>query len=191
MRNRFLCLCVILAMLAPGITFAQKSKSWLKSGAVLTYQISTKGKQYDFIIRNLQLETNISFDWEMTEPNALIGSMVIGGHALDTATSQKNYFQDGENLLNDRTTVWVSKAVYNALKKKSAITINSGSGRSPLTYKGKEDFTFKLNGEDKTVKSLYAETNSAEKFWILDDKESPLILKMNLGWLVVLKSVSF
>jgi hypothetical protein len=191
MKNRYLILFLTMLLILPGSLYAQKkSKSWLKTGTTLTYQVTVRSKQYNFIIRDLILDSNYTFNWEMTEPNNMTGSVVMGRQALDTATTQQNTFQAGENMLTDRTTVWVSKKVYNAIKKKKPVRIDSGSGKTELIFKEKQDYTFTLNGSETSVKVLFAETNSANKFWILDDKENPLILKMNLGWTVILKEAS-
>jgi hypothetical protein len=191
MKNYLVCLLLFVVFVSSeSISAQKKSKNdWLKSGDTLVYDVINQKKQYNFIVRHLQIENNIAFDWNMTSPNEMAGSLVISRYALDTATMQKNYFQDGESVLTDKTCVWVSKKVYNAMKKKKPVTINSGNGMAVLEYKGKEDYTFKLNGVEHTVKVIYGVTKKAEKYWILDDPKNPIILKMDLGWTVKLMDV--
>lgn len=189
MRKIVLLFLMLLFVIGLG-AFAQKnSNTWLMSGDTLVYNINNYGNQYDFIITNLQIENNIAFDWLMTNQDQLKGSIVMSRYALDTATFLKNYFNDGESVLTDKTTVWASTKVYNAIKKKKPVSVNAGNGNAILEFKEKKEFTFSLNDQPKTVKVLYAETKSAEKFWILDDPKNPLILKMDLGWTVTLTKV--
>jgi hypothetical protein len=191
MKNYLACLLLFIVFISSeSISAQKKSKNdWLKSGDTLIYDLLNQSKQHNFIVTHLQIENNIAFDWNITNPNEMAGSLVISRYALDTATTQKNYFQDGESVLMDKTCVWVSKKVYNEMKKKKTVAINSGNGMAVLEYKGKEDYTFKLNGVEHTVKVIYGVTNKAEKYWILDDPKNPIIMKMDLGWTVKLIDV--
>ena len=190
MKYPLTALCFVGALLISVAAVAQKKiKDWPKTGDTLVYEITVGYKQYNFIVKNLKIDNNIVFDWEMTKPNELIGSLVISAHALDTATAQKNYFQDGERFIENRTCIWISKRVYQAIKKKETIRINPGNGPTPLNYKSKQELTVLINGVETKVKTLFAETAAGDRFWILDNKDNPIIVKMYIGFTAVLKEV--
>jgi hypothetical protein len=58
-----------------------------------------------------------------------------------------------------------------------------------LNFKSKQKLKVIVDGEEKQVKTLFAETAAGERFWILDDKDHPLIVKMYIGFTAILKEV--
>ena len=173
------------------LSFGQKNEiPWLKKCTGLTYHVNYNAVEYDFIIDSLVVKNDIAFKWKMTEPLITAGKVKISKPALDTATGFNNFFSDNSNLdLTDKTTVWVSKKIYKAIKKGASVSIDAGSGREKLTFINNEKITAKFNGSNKTFNVLYATTPSGNKFWILDDPANPIILKMYLGWTIEIKEI--
>jgi len=46
-----------------------------------------------------------------------------------------------------------------------------------------------VDGKDVPFDVLYAETDINHKYWIWDNAETPFILKMDLGWVLQIKSI--
>jgi hypothetical protein len=183
---------ILILIAVSTITFAQKNEtSWLKKCTNITYHVNYNAIEYDFILDSLKATNDISFQWKITDPMNQSGRVKIMKPALDTATVLHNYFADSSNIiLDNKTTVWVSKKVYKAIKKGGSIKIDPGLGREKLTFKNTEKLSAKLNGSNKSFNVLYAVTESGNKFWILDDPSNPVIMKMYLGWTIEVKEIT-
>ena len=174
------------------ISSAQKNEtSWLKNCTRLSYQVNYNSLEYDFNLDSLVVDDDISFNWKMTAPMNYSGKVKMSSEALDTATAQNNFFSDNSNInLTDKTTIWVSKKVYKAIKKGKPVNIDPSLGREKLSFISTEKIKANLNGKNESFDVLYATTESGNKFWILDDPENPIILKMYLGWTITIKDIT-
>lgn len=186
-----LCLFIFLCF-SSLLSNGQKSKSdeWLKNGTKLTYQVVFNALEYDFIVDSIKVSSDISFAWQMTEPMTMNGNILIKKNALDTATSLYNYFTGGNQTFEDKTSVWVSKKVFKAIKKGSSVIVDAGTGREKLLFVAEEKLTCTIDDHQKSIETLKAVTESGKIIWILDDPLHPIIVKMNLGWTLTLKSVN-
>jgi len=158
--------------------YSQNIADYVDNGTKLRYYLHNYGNDYEFIVDVKTLGEEIEFDWWMTRPASNEGSVKITKEALENAISQKNYFQGGYSELTRETTVWISKKVYYAIKNKESIEVYPEDSREEINYVSDYDYTVKIDGEDVVVKTLYAEGDMGNKFWILDDPENPIILKM-------------
>ena len=174
------------------ISFAQKKEtSWLKNCSKLSYHVNYNTLEYDFILDSMAVSDGIGFNWKMTAPMNYSGKVKMSAEALDTATAQNNFFGNNSNLdLTDKTTIWVSKKVYKAIKKGKSVIIDPSLGREKLTFKNAEKLKANMNGNSESFDVLYATTESGNKFWILDDPANPLIMKMYLGWTIELIDIT-
>jgi len=182
---------ILILLAVSTLSFAQKNEgSWLKKCTKLTYHINYNAIEYDFILDSIKATNDISFQWKMTDPMNYSGKVKIMKQALDTATTFYNFFADSSNIiLDNKTTVLVSKKVYKAIKKGGSIKVDPGLGREKLTFKSAEKISAKFNGNTKSFDVLYVVTDSGNKFWILDDPANPVIMKMYLGWTIEIKEI--
>lgn len=182
---------VLLFSLVGIIANGQKNDNfeWLKSGTVLSYHVVFNAIEYDFVVDSIKLAADVSFAWNMTEPMTMNGSIVLKKNALDTATTFYNYFSGGNLTFEDKTSVWISKKVFKAIKKGSSIIVDAGTGREKLLYASTENISVKIDGHQKSLETLKAVTESGKIFWILNNPANPIIVKMNLGWSIILKEV--
>lgn len=184
----YLVLCVGLLFVSN--CFAQQSKlEWIKKDTKMTYDVKTKNSSYQFVAEITNLKPDIAFNFAMTDSKNTKGNVKISAEAFQTAVKFNNYFSSGELILTDMTSVWVSKTVYSSLKKAQDIMVDFGDGLVNLKYIKKDRMTFLINGTNSLYSVIYAETESGQKMWILDDGENPIILKMDLGWTIEIKSV--
>lgn len=169
---------------------APQGKAKIGVGTKLTYAANFMGKKCDFIVTLTGKEAGgITFDYNMTDADKTTGSVSISPDAVSTAIKQNNYFVGGKMQLREATAIWLSNKVYNNLKN-GAANIDIGSGSEVLTLKEKVKMSVKMGGKNKEVKVLYAETQTGHKFWILDDKNNPVVLKFDTGWTLDIKEIN-
>jgi len=169
----------------------------IKKGDKLVYQVNAGGSQYEFIItiNGYNSKKAMDFNYEMTNANNTRGHVTISPEAQGNATKYVNYFRGGELNLTDACTVWLSGKNFRDLSERK--TIMQLDNNAPETfYLPKEDdveTVVKIKGEDKTVtgfKINNAEDGKGNKtIWINDLSANSLIIKMDLGWSIVLKEI--
>jgi len=137
----------------------------------------------------------------MTTGDNMNGHIKITAGAMKSAIGQNNYF--GPRLKNatltDKTTIWVSQDIFTQLSKKGSAKMDVGNGPEVFTTvtdkdgdAEKESFkdAIKVKGSEKTVTTLHVKnSDGSRQLWILNNPQNPLIVKMDLGWTIVLKSV--
>lgn len=192
---KFICLLAIFATISTNC-MAEAPKFTLKKGMTLIYQVDNISQKYDFTINIEEITPAIVFSFKMTNARKTAGKITITKEALKNAIAQYNYFQSNEVVLNKQTTVWVSKKVWNNLKKKKKSDISTNSGEmnlKTLELVKSQDYPLLLNGEELSLTSLYCVTSdtNAYKYWILDDINNPIILKMELNFSIELKEVKY
>ncbi len=170
----------------------------LSEGLILVYGVDYHGTLYDFIItiKSLENET-VEFDYEMTNAAGTKGKVKMSAEAINNATAQNNYFSGGTLELNNMTSVWLSKKVFNELtgvKGKSTISTDGGKSNTELIAQ-RVGYDYSLyNAISKTtfedISYFYAESADASvKYWVHFSEHAPLILKMDLGWKIWLKEM--
>ena len=162
---------------------------WLKVGTQLVYGVDFHGTQYDFIITIRSMDSGLTFDWEMTSPVNTSGTVEMSAAALETATGQNNYFSGGTLKLDDKTSVWVSKAVHKALSDEKSIDIVPETDAQTLTFQGREKWETVVDGKAETLDVIFATTAAGQKFWIWSNPSHPIIFEMQLQWTVKLKEI--
>jgi len=173
---------------APGVKLVS---AWPCSGNTLTYHLENEGTAYDFIVSELVMDKNISFRWKMTEPANITGTVKINKKALDKATNLVDEFSDLSALVMDNeTTVWVSRKIYKSLKTPKPITVKFDGKAETLTFKSNEKLKVKVNEGVQEVNVLYVESDKGHQLWILDNDKNPLLIKMQLGFTIELVKVA-
>jgi len=163
--------------------------AWFKTSARLVYRVNDN---YQFILTLKSLNDGIEFDWEKndTKPPSM-GTIHMKKEALENSTTQFNYYSSGMNIFYDQTAMFISKLVYSKIKKKTSILIRPAGTNEILTFRSKSDFTCKINGNQQTFKTLYADTENGHKYWILDNPSVPLIVSMHLDSKIVLEEIFY
>lgn len=164
-----------------------------KKGMNYTYEVDFFGNKYDFIVSVTEKspEKGLSFDYKMTNTKNTSGKVYMSAEALNSARVQNNYFSGGDMKLNDMTTVWISKTVYEELATKGESKISTDGGSTWVALKRVHynyDFPVKTGAEVQNhFAYMYCEGSDGKaKFWI-QTGNNPLILKMDLGWSITLK----
>jgi len=186
-------------------TFAQANlQALVKPGTKLIYAVESGDQKYNFIVTVKKLVPVVEFDWEMTEPASISGSIVHTPAAMMTGNTMYNYFKPGPKTLDDQTlSVWLSKAVFAGLKKEGKgvmMKMNTdGQLKRMGTYSDDEhELHILVDGEKDTVEEepvseLNEEGNPVAKdqnyFTFFDSAKLPIILRMKTDFYIVLKEV--
>ncbi len=168
----------------------------LKKGDKLVYQVKAGGNEYEFIVTLNDPGNNaLDFNYEMTNSNKTIGHVTISNKAKSEATKYVNFFRGGELSLTDACTVWLSGKNFNDMaNKKTTMTLDNGA---PETFYNPENddvsTIVKIKGEDKKIEAFIinnaADGTGNKTMWIHDISSNSLIVKMDLGWSIVLKEI--
>ncbi|MCB9262276.1 MAG: hypothetical protein H6607_07875 [Flavobacteriales bacterium] len=163
----------------------------------LVYNLNFGGSNYNFIVEVLSKSPSLSFNYAMTNGNNTSGKVTIMPGALDSARVQNNYFSGGDLVLDQETTVWLSKRVFNELSStgKTVMEFSSLFGSETVNFSktGEENFEISVNGTKKKVSTILASDTDGKgySYRILNNPSEPLILEMNLGWSIGLKEINF
>lgn len=168
----------------------------IQKGDKLVYQVNAGGNEYDFIVTvNDENEKGIDFNYEMTNSNNTKGHVTISVSAKKDATKYINFFRGGELNLTDACTVWLSNTNFSDMPQKK--TVMQMDNNSPETFytpeKNEVSPTVKIKGENKKIDGFMinnaADGNGNKTIWINNTSANSLIIKMDLGWSIVLKEI--
>lgn len=168
-----------------------------------TWEVNSNGAVYDFTVSNPKgnMDTDFEFDWSMSNKDDMKGHIKLTKDAMEKAIAQNNYFGPGlkEATLTDKTTVWISKSVYADIIKNNNASMDVGNGEEVFTVvddnlnnRDKDPFDYKVlvNGMEKYVNTIHVKNeDGSRQLWLLNDPKNAMIIKMDLGWSIVLKSI--
>ncbi len=166
-----------------------------KANDVLTYQVTTPTSSYTFTVIIKTLKPDLSFDWVMSGDVNQKGSVFYENATAADAMGLHNMFTAGAVKLKDQTSVWVSNTFFKLLKSNVTANVSVDKAITADGFKncGIQSFTFDLNGTKTTmpyVKANNAENCAGDKtIYVLDNAQNPLIMYMNMGWTIELKSI--
>ena len=174
----FLFSCASMGNLAKlGVNFIE--------GSDLYYQVKQESNEYPFTLNmNHFTESTISFDWEL-DNNRSNGAVFMSEEALNSATDLMNYFIGGYSELDDKTSVWVSKKVFNDIKEGKKVKIGLDGGNYDIfSLFGKDQYAFKNKKADQkiTIPILILKGENNNQIWIADDFDNRLIVRMDVGF---------
>lgn len=168
----------------------------IKQGDKLVYQVKAGGNEYEFIVTINDPGTNaIDFNYEMTNSNKTSGHVTISTKARSEATRYVNFFRGGELKLTDACTVWLSGKNFSDMPdKKTTMTLDNGAPE--IFYRPEKDEVnpvVKIKGADKKLDAFMinnaADGTGNKTMWINGISSNSLIVKMDLGWSIVLKEI--
>jgi len=101
---------------------------------------------------------------------------------LEDGLAHHAWFQNRKASEAPDTAPWVSRRVYRELRDRgeSHLVVKWGREDVPIhiAAKGSEELSVLVFGEERRLPTLVAETEKEDRLWILDDQDSPLVLKM-------------
>jgi len=201
MLRSILTICFVLFSY---LTYAQdnprptKSRFWkskestfkAKTGDILVYKVTNNEDKYDFIVRVKKFGSSINFDYDMPQKHHKANVNIQAGAVTD-ATRYQNYFS-GKNLeLSNESTVWLSKRNYQDLVADGETTMDFGDGAETFVRGNNGVLKINVKGKEKIITVFHVNNTSGNKkhLLVLTDAANPLIVRMDLGWNLVLKEV--
>ena len=165
----------------------------MKPGTVLTYDVSSAGKNYKFIVTIKSLGNEIAFDWKMTEPINKSGTVVMSANAVSKADALFNYFNGGASNLDKETSVWISKKLFDDISAKAEAPIKVNGAADTATVMGNtiSEFNFNLNGNLVAVPGWELQGGGDIKYTVdvIESTKFPIITRMDLGWTIQLSEI--
>ncbi len=168
------------------------------------YIVTAKNSQYFFTVdknEGAYAKGNLKFNWSMADQNSDMdkGTVMMSKAALDTAHEMRNKFSNGENYsLNNQTTVWVSRAVFDDITKKGESKINAdGVWRTYKLVPNDVDesyyygmFTYNEGGGKRLqLLHIMSDDDMHYEIWINNDRDNPLIAKMIVDFTITLDKI--
>jgi len=162
------------------------------------YEVYFNDIKYDFRVSNpkVDMDNGISFKYKLTGDVGYDGTVNISKEAIATAHDQMNKFGKETLELNNKTSVWISKEVFNEFKTNGYSSINANNWEGTKEFqlvseKNSEDsyYPVTIDDEIKYIKCIKVLAKNGEELWINDDVNNPIILKMKVDFSIELKQV--
>lgn len=120
-------LLILMSVIFTSTFFFSQIAYKMQVGDQLVYQVEAGNMEYDFIVTPTKLsETEITFDYKMTEPASKVGTIMMNADALKNATAMYNRFGGGKVNLTDQTSVFASKKMMDDAANGSADFLLNG-----------------------------------------------------------------
>jgi len=132
---------------------------------------------------------------DYTVDQNLKGSVQMQLSALDSATKLFHKFDGEDQSLQDATCLLLSRKTLRELRNGQVVELIIPQGftdkRRKFTLEEKLDYPVLINGKTKKMSALYLETLVKPRFriWVLDDEAYPLIIRMDLGWQLLISDI--
>lgn len=171
---------------------AESSEVVIKVGTVLVYEVNNEGKKYQFIVTVKKLEQGITFDWQMTAPINIKGTLEMPEEAVENADGLFNYFTAGNTKLTTQTSVWISRLMWTEMHSEDEMVAISLDGGEPIGFfrESGENYSTQNMGSAVQLKtSVLKSLSDAETITVWENEKFPIILKMYLGWTIELKEI--
>ena len=189
---------ILVAVVTFSFTKIAIDKWTVKQGSTLVYSVVSGSENYDLTatvssINAEGLKLNLAFaNQAQTNSNVMMSQA-----SLENSHNQVTRFKNGDQTLDKGLAIWISKGMFNELTYgKSYTYLDGNTAPTPLVSAGTETMNILVNGVNKSVSVIHAkqpsyngETKLAE-YWILNDVENPIILKMITDITCQIKSVT-
>ena len=167
------------------------------AGDTLVYEVNAAGNTYDFvaILKTYDLsDKGFSFDWKMTDPVNLSGTVTVTADAYLNSRSYINRFAGGSLTMKDACTVFFTYENFMDMpEKETKLTLD---GEEETFYRPDSDdvpFKIKIGGENYTLDAFKINNKKdgqGDKTIVIQGISShALILEMDLGFKIRLKEV--
>lgn len=167
------------------------------AGDTLVYEVNAAGNVYDFIavLKTYDLSAKgFSFDWMMTDPVNLSGTVTVTADAYLNSRTYINRFAGGSLTMKDACTVFFTYENFMDMpEKETKLTLD---GEEETFYRPDSDdvpFKIKIGGENYTLDAFKINNKKdgqGDKTIVIQGISShALILEMDLGFKIRLKEV--
>jgi len=170
----------------------------LREGYQLNYKLAYGDERYQFIVDMLELEPYRTFKFTMTNKGRTSAIISISQEALKSATDEKNQFGGrNDTLENYEITIWFSEKMFDDLvSSDTAYFVPDaslfGKSQNVAFYNaGLAEYRYERNGKPQVIEVMKVlEKDGDRSFLVLNDRSNPLIIKMDIDWVIWLKEVN-
>lgn len=167
--------------------------TFFKDGSSFIYEVSSWGDQYELVIEIKKIDKNLFYRYQVEDDTIfkVEDNVTVSQKSLENSSKIfMNLWDYNISDLEDKTSVFFSKKVFKDLVNRKEVTIDVGDGDEHLTFEGKTFYNCVVDGKEVELKAVYATSDLFGYFWILDDERFPLILKMEVGYIIELKEIN-
>ncbi len=179
-----------------GTSLKLDKETYLKAGTKLVYAIERDGKKYDLNIQILGLTPDVRFRWDMTAPMNKNGIMTLMPDARESAGGIITNLGEGMVNLHDLTAIWLSNTLMDKIKNAGGIlmTVDGNALACKVMHDTPSPLQVLIDGKDAQLSTITIHngmTDATKKtITVLDSKDFPIIVQMNMGWTMTLKSIT-
>ena len=167
------------------------------AGDTLVYEVNAGGNIYEFIaiLKTFDLsDKGFSFDWQMSAPVSLSGTVSVSADAFLNSRSYINRFGGGPLVLKDACTVFMTAQNFGEMPLGETTLILDGE--EEIFYRPQKDeapFSVKIGDKNYTLDGFKINNkkdgNGDKTLVIQGISGNPLILAMDLGFKIRLKEI--
>lgn len=186
-------LIAVLVVLSSTTSAYISPKQILRKGTKLVYDVNYSGTQYECTVTMNEESDAYNFDWKISSPENTSGSINIAKTALENANSLFSNFTGGTIQLKDECCFLISKKMFNALKGNGSIEIYTDKKEGVMTifgnpYNHTQTFGYQNNFSNEFECRTVTDGGDFQITYV-NDENFPLIVEMNLGMKMKLKSI--
>lgn len=166
----------------------------LPGGTTLSYDLVMNQKPVRLTAKVEQFNPQLVFDYNV-ENEGIKGRFTVTQEALMVGTEIDHLFTGEAKTLTKTTSLRISDSTFHQLKNdgEAILSFRQGFLKNENIYKVVDNQTTTINFNDKpkTVDVLYLEDIHGKefKFWIWDNPKNPIIIRMDVGWQMLLKNI--
>lgn len=172
----------------------------LKKGLHLVYNITKDDRKYQYIVDFIAAEVDkeIVFNWEMTEPINKSGTTTISSESLEKATNL-DFHPSTRTFDGEEISMIFSKKIYNqlsSLKEMESVVFGCNACLKDVIVTDVKDNIYKITDQTNKILELHTLFFSSEynngTFEVLNNPGFPLIVYFDFNMTTIeLKSYSF
>ncbi len=144
---------------------------------VLVWKIQNLEFSFNFVVRIAEFLPDRFLEWEDEKTQ---GTLFMPSKDIQGATGYMNtqLFEAGlDTRGKNATTLWLSRRIFEELKRKKKAKINIDGVQSLALLQGEDHFTVEVNGASVVVPAIRVSDDRGAERWFLDQAENPLLLK--------------
>lgn len=169
--------------------------AYVDVGDKLIYDVESGSDTYTFTVKILHYDflNKIVFSYEVSPPFNKKGMITLSSAALDSATSYQNYFTGGEEVLTNRSAVFMSSINFNQISQYGGSTyMDMLDGNKGIWKSQWDNYSFIFHGESVSMTAYYAQLENNGPFrQMVVSQLGPqaVIVKLDLGFKLWLRAI--
>lgn len=164
----------------------------IKNGTVLVYYVYYDSKDYELTVKINKLDKEQVYTWNMVGVTNTSGVLKLDESAVNEATSIVHFMPSGNMTLNDQCAIIISKKIFNSIKDKNEVEINTNSENNERLNFGSPIYhtqSFLYNDNLLKEFNCISINHDDAQITYINNPDFPLIVKLELDWMLKLKSV--